>query len=307
VSRLLVLSFVMALVLHALVARVDLDMGKGPLAARKVPRRLTMALVKPRPVKKFPDAEREKITLSNTDKMYPVTTGPRQRPDLTPRVVQERDEDKDAPRETRTRTHALVIKKESPARTERLSPRPAETGPRQRPDLTPRIAQEMNQHKDAPRETRTRTYALVIKKESPARAERLSPRPAYQDEDNTVVLETTEQSASLVPGKGISRSTEERKRPEEPLVLATPDYQKNAPPPYPLLARKRNYQGTVLLEVLVKADGTAGSIRLSRSSGHETLDRAAIKGVSKWLFQPATKGHEAIDMWVEIPIRFELK
>jgi TonB family protein len=254
VSRSLVLSFVMALALHALVARVELDMGKGHVAARKVPRRLTMALVKPRPVKKVPDTTREKIALSNTDKVYPVTTGPRQGLDSMLRVAQERDE-----------------------------------------------------HRDAPREPRARIYTLVTNKESPARIEDLGPRPAHQDEESTVVPETMEHSAPLVKGKGVSRSTEEGKRPEEPLVLAAPDYQKNAPPPYPLLARKRNYQGTVLLEVLVKADGTVGSIRLSRSSGYETLDRAAITGVRKWMFQPATKGHEAIDMWVEIPIRFELK
>jgi protein TonB len=72
------------------------------------------------------------------------------------------------------------------------------------------------------------------------------------------------------------------------------------------LARKRGYQGTVLLEVLVSTDGKAASIRLSRSSGYSILDRAAITGVRDWLFYPAKRGDEVFEMWVTIPIRFTL-
>ncbi len=92
-----------------------------------------------------------------------------------------------------------------------------------------------------------------------------------------------------------------------PIAYALPIYKSNISPQYPLLARKRGYQGTVLLEVLVNKDGKAASIRLARSSGYETLDRAAIKGVENWLFHPAKRGDELVEMWVKIPIRFKLK
>ena len=92
-----------------------------------------------------------------------------------------------------------------------------------------------------------------------------------------------------------------------PITHALPMYRKNTPPQYPLIARRRGYQGKVLLEVLVNKDGRAGSIRLARSSGYEVLDRAAIKGVRNWLFHPAKRGNELVEMWVEIPIRFQLK
>ena len=92
-----------------------------------------------------------------------------------------------------------------------------------------------------------------------------------------------------------------------PITHALPMYRKNTPPQYPLIARRRGYQGRVLLEVLVRRDGTVGSIRLSKSSGHETLDRTAIKEVEKWLFHPAKRGDELVEMWVKIPIRFQLK
>jgi len=91
-----------------------------------------------------------------------------------------------------------------------------------------------------------------------------------------------------------------------PITYAHPIYKRNISPPYPLLARKRGYQGTVLLEVLVSTDGKAASIQLSRSSGYNILDRAAIKGVRDWLFYPAKRGDELFEIWVKIPIRFTL-
>jgi protein TonB len=91
-----------------------------------------------------------------------------------------------------------------------------------------------------------------------------------------------------------------------PVTYAHPIYKRNISPPYPLLARKRGYQGTVLLEVLVSTDGKAASVRVSESSGHSILDRAAIKGVRDWLFYPAKRGDEVLEMWVKIPIRFTL-
>ena len=63
----------------------------------------------------------------------------------------------------------------------------------------------------------------------------------------------------------------------------------------------------MLLEVLVAKDGTVASVRLVRSSGAEVLDKAAKKGVRKWTFHPGKKGHEAVEMWVKVPIRFRLK
>jgi len=91
-----------------------------------------------------------------------------------------------------------------------------------------------------------------------------------------------------------------------PITYAIPIYKSNISPLYPLLARKRGYQGTVLLEVLVSKDGKAASIQLSRSSGYKILDRAAIKGVRAWIFYPAKRGDELVEMWVKIPIRFTL-
>jgi protein TonB len=95
--------------------------------------------------------------------------------------------------------------------------------------------------------------------------------------------------------------TDDRVKPSPPL------YQKNPPPEYPRLARRKGYEGIVVLEVLVDEEGRVEDMRLFRSSKHRILDRAAMASVKKWLFEPGMRGGEPVEMWVKIPIRFQLK
>ena len=88
---------------------------------------------------------------------------------------------------------------------------------------------------------------------------------------------------------------------------ASPLYKVNPLPEYSRLARKRGYQGTVVLDVLVDQNGRVGDLRLFTSSGHSILDRSAMASVKGWLFEPGMKGNKKLDMWVRVPIRFELK
>ncbi len=88
---------------------------------------------------------------------------------------------------------------------------------------------------------------------------------------------------------------------------AVPLYRVNPAPGYPKMARKRGYQGTVLLSVLVNKEGTVDDLWLFESSGYKILDNAAIKAVKDWIFEPGRKGDEAVEMWVEVPVVFELE
>jgi len=88
---------------------------------------------------------------------------------------------------------------------------------------------------------------------------------------------------------------------------AVPLYLKNPPPDYPLVARRRGYEGTVVLDVLVDREGRVRDLNVSQSSGHGVIDRAAMKAVKDWLFEPARRGDETMDMWVEVPLTFRLK
>lgn len=84
------------------------------------------------------------------------------------------------------------------------------------------------------------------------------------------------------------------------------DYLQNPRPAYPAIARDRRWQGTVYLRTQVQADGTAGEVRLERSSGHDALDEVAMEAVKRWRFVPAKQGDKAVESWVIIPIDFKL-
>jgi protein TonB len=73
----------------------------------------------------------------------------------------------------------------------------------------------------------------------------------------------------------------------------------NVPPAYPTLARRRGWQGTVLLRVVCDAAGAVVAIEVVRSSGHASLDDAARQAVRAWRF---AGGPGAI----EVPIEFRL-
>ncbi|MBW1783803.1 MAG: TonB family protein [Deltaproteobacteria bacterium] len=91
------------------------------------------------------------------------------------------------------------------------------------------------------------------------------------------------------------------------MIRARPAYRRNPRPAYPKMAKRRGYEGTVLLEVLVNSAGKVDDLRLLKSSGYRVLDRSAMKSVKNWLFEPGSVGEQKVDMWVRIPVRFELR
>lgn len=90
-------------------------------------------------------------------------------------------------------------------------------------------------------------------------------------------------------------------------IKAVPLYRLNPPPPYPRLARRKGFEGKVLMDVWVGEDGQVSDIKIAQSSGYGILDRAALKTVQTWRFEPARSGGKAIAMWVEVPIRFRIR
>ncbi len=83
---------------------------------------------------------------------------------------------------------------------------------------------------------------------------------------------------------------------------------KQVPPKYPKLLKRMGIEGTVVLFVEIKSDGTVGDIEVKKSlkSGKGGLDEAAIKAVKKWKFEPAKNAGKPITVWVTLPITFSL-
>lgn len=100
--------------------------------------------------------------------------------------------------------------------------------------------------------------------------------------------------------------------PPSPVVLdAEPDYRadylNNPHPPYPLVARRMGYNGKVVLNVEVLAEGKAGDVKLHQSSGYDILDTAAVQTVKGWRFTPARRFGQPVTMWFLVPIKFSLE
>ena len=80
----------------------------------------------------------------------------------------------------------------------------------------------------------------------------------------------------------------------------------NPHPPYPLIARKKGFEGKLILEVLVNEDGSVKSTSIRESSGYEILDNVSKKTVEKWIFIPAKKMGQAVKDNIQVPIKFVL-
>ena len=78
-------------------------------------------------------------------------------------------------------------------------------------------------------------------------------------------------------------------------------------PPYPSTARRLGVQGTTLLHVLVASTGHVAQVIVKQSAGHPDLDQAATDAVRRWRFEPARRGTEPVEMWVQLPFEFRFR
>jgi len=84
-----------------------------------------------------------------------------------------------------------------------------------------------------------------------------------------------------------------------PKVVSAPD------PEYSEEARKAKYQGTVILWVIVGADGRTKEIKVQRPVGLG-LDQKAMEAVKRWIFEPATKDGKPVNVQMSVEVNFRL-
>jgi len=130
---------------------------------------------------------------------------------------------------------------------------------------------------------------------SPARASKPVPAAPAAPSKMAVDPSTTAAIAGrdAVPAVGASRAA----RP----------HAGNPPPVYPYRARQRGQQGQVVLQVRVTAAGAAEKVTVLRSSGVRALDRAALRAVRHWRFEPATRLGRPVPATLRLPVTFELR
>jgi protein TonB len=73
---------------------------------------------------------------------------------------------------------------------------------------------------------------------------------------------------------------------------------------YPEWARRRGWQGRVVLRIFVTAHGRVGRVVTVRRSEHDLLNRTAVR-IARWLrFKPARRNGRAIESWIRVPVKY---
>ncbi len=81
----------------------------------------------------------------------------------------------------------------------------------------------------------------------------------------------------------------------------------NRPPEYPEAARRRRQSGTVLLHIAIESDGSVSQVEVSRSSGFDLLDHAALEAAVSWHFSPTLEDGVPQRSQVDLPVVFVLE
>jgi periplasmic protein TonB len=77
-------------------------------------------------------------------------------------------------------------------------------------------------------------------------------------------------------------------------------------PDYTEEARRRSIAGDVVLEIVVRTDGSVGEVRLLQGLG-AGLDQRAIEAVKQWRFSPARRNGTPVDVIVEVAVEFKMR
>ncbi len=185
----------------------------------------------------------------------------------------------------------------------------------------------MNGFLVAPSVEKSKAAVPVVKRSAPKNPRKIRPPP----KKTSVAPKPRKPSIASIPGpaptpvasepqtsqtQSSSASTdspaaaEKNTNPEQEIFTEAryrPDYRNNPAPEYPHIARKRGWEGTVLLLIQVTPGGQSANVTIHRTSGHKALDNAAVEAARKWTFFPAKRGETPEASSVIVPIHFRLK
>jgi periplasmic protein TonB len=88
--------------------------------------------------------------------------------------------------------------------------------------------------------------------------------------------------------------------------IAAPTIVHEVKPDYTEEGRRRGIEGDVVVEIIVRSDGSVGSVKLLSGLG-AGLDQRAIDAVKQWRFNPATRYGTPVDVIVEVAVEFKLR
>lgn len=88
--------------------------------------------------------------------------------------------------------------------------------------------------------------------------------------------------------------------------ITAPELLREVRPEYTEEARRLGLAGDVVLEIVVRQDGSVGDVRVMKGLG-AGLERRAIDAVRQWRFSPARRHGTPVDVVVEVAVEFKLR
>lgn len=80
-----------------------------------------------------------------------------------------------------------------------------------------------------------------------------------------------------------------------------------APPIYPMRARRMGIEGWVRVRFIVNENGRVIDVKIIESRPGKVFNNSVLRCVSAWRFTPGTVEGEPVKTWVETTVRFELE
>lgn len=88
--------------------------------------------------------------------------------------------------------------------------------------------------------------------------------------------------------------------------IEPPSLLREVKPNYTEDARRRGIEGDVVMEIVVRRDGTVGDVRVMQGLGYG-LDERASSAVRQWRFSPARRRGAPVDVMVEVAMEFKIR
>ena len=88
--------------------------------------------------------------------------------------------------------------------------------------------------------------------------------------------------------------------------IAPPSLLHEVKPDYTEDARRRGVRGEVVMEIVVRHDGTVGDVKVLQGLGYG-LDERAVEAVKQWKFSPGKLKGTSVDVMVEVSMEFRLR
>ncbi|MGN0937324.1 energy transducer TonB [Acinetobacter amyesii] len=173
-------------------------------------------------------------------------------------------------------------------------PEPEKPKPIEKPPELPKLVKEVLKTPDPQPEQK------VVEKAAPTQTVKAvsTPTPTASPSPSPVAAPAPIAAAAPAPAPAPKPAGETRGASEGSVGCKEPDY--------PREAAMAEEVGIVRISVLVGPDGSAKQVKVKKSSGTKSLDKAASKAFSLCTFKPALKNGEPVEDWFDIEYEFKL-